>query len=95
MRMVLSNENLQYRQKLGELAPGDRAEIVGFCGDEDLHDFLQRLFEVGFLVGEKIEVLREAPFSRDPISVRVKEATYALRRQDANLIFVKNVQGSA
>ena len=98
--MVLSSDLNLITSKLGELAPGDHAEIVGFCVEGDLHHFLQRLFEVGFLVGEKIEVLQEAPFSHDPISIKIKDATYALRRDDANLIQVKRVhaiptQGSA
>ena len=79
--------------KLGEFSPGDQLEIVGFCLEDDQiiehQQFLHRLSEVGFLLGEPIDVLGEAPYSKDPISVRVKEATYALRREDANLIYVK------
>ena len=80
--------NKEAPQKLGELSPGSRAEIVGFCADEDLQGFLHRLFEVGFLVGEEVEVLQDAPMGRDPISIRVKDAVYAMRREDANLILV-------
>jgi Fe2+ transport system protein FeoA len=80
-------------KKLGEHSPGDQLEIVGFCLEEDQvedhHQFLHRLSEVGFLVGEPVEVIGHAPYSKDPISVKVKEATYALRREDANLIYVK------
>ena len=47
--MVLSSDLNLITSKLGELAPGDHAEIVGFCVEGDLHHFLQRLFEVGFL----------------------------------------------
>ena len=79
--------------KLGEFSPGDQLEITGFRLEEnqseEQHQFLHRMSEVGFLVGEVVQVLNEAPFSKDPISVRVKEAIYALRREDANLIYVK------
>ena len=88
MRMVLNKAH----RKLGEHLPGDQVEIVGFCLEDDqpddVHQFLHRLSEVGFLVGEPLEILGHAPYSKDPISVKVKEATYALRREDANLIYV-------
>jgi len=75
---------------LGELKPGERAEIIGFSQpDPENEGFMHRLFEVGFLIGTSLEVLHEAPYSRDPISIRIKEATYALRRAEANLIQVK------
>lgn len=75
---------------LGELRPGMRAEIVGFnLATAEQEAFLHRLFEVGFLVGSQLEVLGEAPYAHDPISIRIKEATYALRRAEANLIKVK------
>ena len=86
--MILNNEEYQ---KLGELVPGDRVEIVGFCIEDDLQDFLHRLFEVGFLVGEKLQVMSDAPVSHDPMSIKVKDATYAMRRQDANLIRVRKL----
>lgn len=77
---------------LGQLRPGERAEIVGFAEpSESAADFLRRLFEVGFLVGAQVELLQEAPYSGDPISVRIKEATYALRRDEANLVQVSRL----
>ena len=77
---------------LGQLRPGERAEIVGFLEpSESSADFLRRLFEVGFLVGTEVELLQEAPYSGDPISVRIKEATYALRREEANLVQVSRL----
>ena len=86
--MILNNET---HDKLGELEPGESVEIVGFSIEEDLQNFLHRLFEVGFLVGEKLEILSHAPLSRNPMSIKVKDATYALRREDANLIRVKKL----
>lgn len=85
MRMVL---NKPAPLPLGELLPGTRGEIVGFCAQEELQYFVLRLCEVGFIVGESIEVLQKAPFGGSPMSFRVKDATYALRREDANLILV-------
>ncbi len=77
--------------RLGELQVGDQAEILSMESREGLEGFQRRLLEIGFLVGERIEVLGEAPFSRDPMSVRIKDATYALRREEANSILVKKI----
>jgi len=90
MIMILNNE---IEVKLGELRPGERAEIIGFCIEDEMQDYLLRLFEVGFILGETIEVIQEAPLSHDPISIRVKDAVYALRRDDANLIRVVKKAG--
>lgn len=88
--ITVINNRAESPKLLGEIQPGVRAEIVGFEPASIEHEaFLHRLFEVGFLVGSQLEVLGEAPFSRDPISIRIKEATYALRRAEANLIRVK------
>lgn len=77
---------------LGELNPGEKAEITGFSSPSvENEGFLHRLFEVGFLVGSELEVLQQAPYSGDPISIRIKEATYALRRAEANLIHVRKL----
>src|SRR5271154_4658231 len=48
----------------------------------------RRLIELGFIEGARVEVLHQGPFSRDPIAVRVDEATVALRRRDASAIMV-------
>lgn len=84
--MILNNESVK---NLGTFSPGEKGEIVGFDLENDQQGFLQRLFEIGFLVGEAVEVLQEAPVSKDPMSVRIKDAVYALRREDANLIQVR------
>ncbi len=88
---VINNED-QHWSSLGHLNPGEKAEIVGFQQpDAESAAFLHRLFEVGFLEGSHVEVLQEAPFSKDPISVRIKDATYALRRAEASLIQVRKL----
>ncbi len=86
--------NKEIPEKLGELEPGCRAEIVGFAPADGLKDFLYRLHEVGFLIGESIEILQDAPLGGDPISIRVKDAVYAIRREDANLILVNRTARS-
>jgi ferrous iron transport protein A len=48
----------------------------------------RRLLELGFVEGAEVEVLHEGPLGRDPIAVRVNDATIALRRREAMAILV-------
>jgi ferrous iron transport protein A len=48
----------------------------------------RRLVELGFIQGERFEVLAEAWPSRDPIVVRIGSTTLALRRREAASIAV-------
>jgi ferrous iron transport protein A len=45
-----------------------------------------RLLELGFVEGAHVEILHEGVFGRDPIAVRVNNATIALRRHEAMAI---------
>jgi ferrous iron transport protein A len=47
-----------------------------------------RLLEMGFVEGAKVEILHEGMFGRDPIAVRVDNATVAIRRREAMAIMV-------
>jgi len=72
----------------------------GFCGHIQTIDVGQamsdlpaaelesRLIELGFIEGAHVEILHEGPFGRDPIAVRVHNATVALRRREAMAIIV-------
>ena len=53
----------------------------------------RRLIELGFVEGARVEVLHEGLFGRDPIAVRVNEATVALRRCEAASILVEPERG--
>jgi ferrous iron transport protein A len=48
----------------------------------------RRLIELGFTEGAAVEILHEGAFGRDPIAVRINNATVALRRREAMAIFV-------
>jgi ferrous iron transport protein A len=47
-----------------------------------------RLIELGFVEGARIEILHEGAFGRDPIAIRVNDATIAIRRREAMAILV-------
>ena len=48
----------------------------------------RRLIELGFVEGARVEILHEGLIGRDPIAVRINDATVALRRREAMTILV-------
>ncbi len=63
----------------------DRQESLG---DEARSTLARRLVEIGFVRGERCEVIGESWPGRDPIAVRIGNSTFALRRREASAILV-------
>jgi ferrous iron transport protein A len=49
----------------------------------------RRLLEMGFVEGATVEICGQGLFGRNPIAVRVNNATVALRRPEARAILVE------
>ena len=49
----------------------------------------RRLMELGFIPGERIEVIEEVRPGGDPIAVRIGTSIFALRRREAQAVMVK------
>jgi ferrous iron transport protein A len=82
--------------RLGETKPGDRGVIVdvkaeSHPGDHgvDVFELQRRLLEFGFVEGAAIELLHQGLIGADPIAVRVDDMRIALRRRDAEDIWVR------
>jgi ferrous iron transport protein A len=74
---------------LAALSPGARALVVGVgAGNTSLTALERRLLEFGFVQGEQVEILAEARPGRDPFVVRIGHTTLALRRREAQSIWV-------
>ncbi|MBL7715146.1 MAG: ferrous iron transport protein A [Bdellovibrionales bacterium] len=71
---------------LSHCVPGDRVRVSAVDPDQNVS---QRLFELGFLPGAVVDVVHEAPFSKDPMAIRVRGTLIALRRSEAELIRVE------
>lgn len=69
---------------LDRLRPGQRAAILSLAGDPAL---VQRLYELGFIEGETIEVVALAPLG-DPIEIRLGNTRLSLRKAEASGISV-------
>ena len=63
--------------------------------DAQEHSMLLRLLEIGFLPGEAVQVVARGGLGGDPIAVRVGQATFALRRQEAAMVQVHRLDGAA
>jgi ferrous iron transport protein A len=64
----------------------DAIEVHETSGGLSAPEIENRLLELGFVEGARVEILHEGVFARDPIAVRVNNATIALRRREAMAI---------
>ena len=75
---------------LAALPPGTRGSVVSVGSSAaPLSALERRLLEFGFVHGEHVEILAEARPGRDPFVVRVGHTTLALRRREAQSVWVE------
>ena len=70
---------------LDQLRPGERGILEALTGPPAL---LQRLYELGVMEGELVDVLGVAPLG-DPIEIRIGQTRLTLRRKEASVIAVR------
>ena len=85
--------------RMSAVTPGDRGEIVevraehsregGGVHGVDVHELERRLLEFGFVEGARFEVLHEGAIWKDPIAIRLDDMRVALRRRDAEDVWVR------
>jgi ferrous iron transport protein A len=82
--------------RLSRAHPGDAGVIVevraeSHPGDHGVgvEELQRRLLEFGFVEGAEIEVLHEGAIRRDPIAVRIDDMRVALRRRDAEDVWIR------
>src|SRR5215475_9359656 len=75
---------------LAALPPGTAGRVVSVGSPASaLSPLERRLLEFGFISGEHVEILAEARPGRDPFVVRVGHTTLALRRREAQSVWVE------
>jgi ferrous iron transport protein A len=85
---------------LSALSPGSSGRVIGVglpaastpaagTAAASMTALDRRLLELGFISGEHFEILAEARPGRDPFVVRVGHTTLALRRREAESIWVE------
>jgi ferrous iron transport protein A len=70
--------------EVGRLSHADATDPDAFA--EELE---RRLLEIGFVEGASVEILHEGFLGRDPIAIRVDDMSVALRRREANAVWVR------
>jgi ferrous iron transport protein A len=93
MRVLEPSMSEVVQMALGLAQRGFRGRITGIAAAADASDLPdgeleRRLLELGFTEGAQVEILHEGLFGRDPIAVRVNNATVAIRRREAMAILV-------
>ncbi len=74
---------------LDALSPGVAGVIEAVHAPTSAPEWARLLDEIGFAVGERVEVMVRGVPGGDPLSVRVGESTFALRRAEAACIEVR------
>ena len=81
--------------RLSAIRPGERGVIVDVRAESHPGDhgvgvgeLQRRLLEFGFVEGAAVEALHEGAIRRDPIAVRLDDMRVALRRRDAEDVWV-------
>lgn len=75
--------------KLSQL-PRRTAAIVAAVDDATPNDSIaRRLRELGFVAGERVEVVAAGPFGAEPLLVQVGFTRFALRRSEAARVQVR------
>lgn len=81
--------------RLSEASLGDVGTIVDVRAESspdnhgvNLEELQRRLLEFGFVEGARIQVIHEGAIRRDPIAVRLDDMRVALRRRDAEDVYV-------
>ena len=75
---------------LAALSTGTKGSVVSVgSSSAPLSPLERRLLEFGFVHGEQVEILAEARPGRDPFVVRVGHTTLAMRRREAQSVWVE------
>jgi len=78
-----------YMKRLNELSENSRARIVGF--EQGDGTYRSKLFSMGLTQGSEIRIRRLAPLG-DPIEVEVRGNKASLRKKEAAVILVEEIE---
>lgn len=73
---------------LSDLPLRQPATVVSLCAPDAMPEWGPWLEQIGFLPGERVELLARAAPGGDPLVVRVGDSTFALRRAEADCVSI-------
>lgn len=82
---ILTDEETTLILSLADLKPGQAGNIVVMAATGRIRN---RLWEMGFRCGQRIELVRSAPLA-DPMEFKLNGSHISLRRAEAKRIMVK------
>jgi len=74
--------------QLSDLPKGSSAVVVQVNDAHDSDAIAQRLRDLGFVAGEAVRIVAQAPWGGDPLLVQVGSTRFALRRKEAGRVIV-------
>ena len=74
---------------LDRIAVQSPARVVAVEAPDGRPEWARQLADIGFHVGEPVQVLRRSLFGGDPLVVRIGASTFALRRAEAACVRVR------
>ncbi len=75
-------------EKLKDLSPGEKAEIIGY--DTSSISYREKLLAMGLTKGTVLTLLKMAPLG-DPVEVSVRNFSLSLRKDEANVLKIRRV----
>ena len=82
--MISTTDTIAATTTLTSLLPGDSARVISI---RDNGRISRRLMEMGVIPGVTLKIVKAAPFG-DPIEVRVRGYSLAMRKSEADTIEV-------
>lgn len=73
------------RVSLDVLKPGQSGKVIKINGNGPIR---RRLLDLGFRAGEKVDLIKTAPF-RDPIEIAINGGHFTIRRNEAALVTIE------
>lgn len=74
---------------LDELPLQQSAHVLGVQAPPDIPEWAQWLTEIGFLPGERVQLLARGQPGDEPLVVRIGDSTFALRRAEARCVLIE------
>jgi ferrous iron transport protein A len=76
-------------EKLQELSPGERAEIIGYGLSDKV--YREKLLTMGLTKGTVITLKKIAPLG-DPVEVSVRGFDLSLRKAEADILLIRRLK---
>lgn len=80
--------------RLSELPKNLPATVAGVVDAVADDAIARRLRELGFVAGEPVRIVAQAPFGGDPLLVQIGSTRFALRRSEAARVTVARADGA-